>query len=164
MRPVRTIAFLLAAAVGAAPLAAQAEPTQQRAVAPDSRSALLLESVGAIAGSAVGIGGVALLSRCGIDDLGCDIATAAVAGVAGVAGAVVGTVATARYTGSRRSAGGAALGALLGTGVGLGIHYALNRNSDRNIGDAGVYPIFALSQGLFAALGSRLVGAAKDMR
>jgi hypothetical protein len=56
---------------------------------------------------------------------------------------------------SPRSAGGAALGAVVGTGVGLGVHWLLNSNSDRNLGDKIVVPIFVLSQGVFATLGSR---------
>ena len=164
MRQVRPIAMCVAIACGAAPLAAQGESTAPRSLAPDSRSALLLEALAGTSGAAVGIAAVALLSRCGVDDLGCDMATAGAAGLAGVAGATLGTTLAARYTGSRRSAGGAALGALVGTAVGLGVHYAVNRNSDRNIGDAGVYAIFALTQGVAAAVGSRLVGAAKGMR
>lgn len=164
MRHVRPIALCLVLACGAAPLAAQGAASAPRGVAPDSRSALLLEALAGTSGAAIGIATVALLSRCGIDDLGCDILTAGAAGVAGVAGATVGTMLAARYIGSRRSAGGAALGALVGTAVGLGIHYAVNRNSDRNIGDPGVYVIFALTQGISAALGSRIIGAARGMR
>jgi hypothetical protein len=59
---------------------------------------------------------------------------------------------------------GAAGGAIVGTGVGLGVHWLVNQNSDRNIGDDIVAPIFILSQGTFAALGSRLIGAARSMR
>jgi hypothetical protein len=45
-----------------------------------------------------------------------------------------------------------------------GVHWLVNQNSDRNIGDDIVAPIFILSQGTFAALGSRLIGAARSMR
>jgi hypothetical protein len=64
----------------------------------------------------------------------------------------------ARQTGSHRSVPGALVGSIVGTGVGLGVHYLLNRESDRNLGDKVVVPIFALAQGIFAAWGSRLAG------
>jgi hypothetical protein len=151
----------------AAPLAtgeAQLAPAPANGIVPDSPGALVLESVGGSAGSFAGIGAVMLLSRCDVEDIGCDILTVGAAGLAGVVGATVGTMLTARYTGSRRSAGGAALGAAVGTGVGLGVHYLLNNDSDRNLDDAVVIPIFAISQGTLAAIGSRLVGAARGMR
>ncbi|MGH7693441.1 MAG: hypothetical protein ACRENH_00595 [Gemmatimonadaceae bacterium] len=64
----------------------------------------------------------------------------------------------ARATGSRHSIPGAFLGGIVGTGLGLGIHYVLNEGTDRNLGDWIVIPIFTLSQGTIAALGSRLLG------
>lgn len=106
-------------------------------------------------GSAAGIGLVLLVSECGVDDLACEIITVGVAGVAGVLGATLGTRLVARRTGVRHSTTGAVAGAVLGTGIGLGAHYLLNRNSDRNLGDMVVVPIFAISQGLFAAIGGR---------
>ncbi len=106
-------------------------------------------------GSAVGIGLVFLASECGVDDLACEIITVGVAGAAGVVGAALGTAFVARQTGARHSVTGAVAGAILGTGVGLGVHYLLNRNSDRNLGDMVVVPIFAISQGVFAAIGGR---------
>jgi hypothetical protein len=47
---------------------------------------------------------------------------------------------------------------VVGTGFGLGVHYVLNKGSDRNLDDVVVIPIFTLSQGTIAALGSRLLG------
>ena len=93
-----------------APLAtieAQLAPAPANRIVPDSPGALVLESVGASAGSFIGIGAVMLLSECGVDDLGCEILTVGAAGLAGIAGATIGTMLTARFTGSRRSAGGA---------------------------------------------------------
>jgi hypothetical protein len=119
-----------------------------------ARGSVLLEALGGSVGSAVGIG-LVLLSECGVDDLACEILTVGVAGVAGVTGATLGTALVARQTGARHSTMGAVAGAVLGTGVGLGVHYLLNRNSDRNLGDMIVVPIFAISQGLFAAIGGR---------
>jgi hypothetical protein len=123
-------------------------------------AAFLLESLGGSVGSLIGIGAVGLSSRCGVDDLGCLILKVGAGGVLGAIGATIGASLAARYTGSPRSAFGAALGAVAGTGVGLGIHYVLNNSSDRNFDDPGVVvPIFIISQGTFAAIGSRLLGA-----
>jgi hypothetical protein len=118
----------------------------------------ILEALGGSLGSLVGIGLVGLTSRCGVEDLACGITSVGLGGVLGVVGATVGTLVVARYQESPRSAAGAVLGALVGTGVGLGVHYVLNNNSDRNLGDAVVVPIFVLSQGVLAAAGSRVVG------
>jgi hypothetical protein len=115
----------------------------------------VLEVLGGSLGSAAGIGAVLLISDCGPDDLGCEIVSVIVAGAAGVLGATLGTALVARQTGAKHSVAGAALGAILGTAVGLGVHYLVNRNSDRNLGDAVVVPIFALSQGFFAAIAGR---------
>jgi hypothetical protein len=122
---------------------------------PAPRSSLALEVLGGSLGSAAGIGAVVLLSDCGVDDLACDIMSAGLAGAAGVLGATIGTTLVARQTGAKHSVAGAALGAILGTAVGLGVHYLLNNNSDRNLDDLVVLPIFAISQGLFAAIVGR---------
>jgi hypothetical protein len=119
---------------------------------PAPRSSLALEALGGSLGSAVGIGAVLLLSECGPDDMACDFISVGVAGAAGVLGATLGTTLVARRTGAKHSVAGAALGAILGTAVGLGVHYLLNNNSDRNLDDLIVLPIFAISQGLFAAI------------
>jgi hypothetical protein len=115
----------------------------------------VLEALGGSLGSAAGIGVVVLVSDCGVDDLACDIVRAGAAGAAGVVGATLGTALLARQTGARHSVAGAALGAILGTAVGLGVHYLVNSNSDRNLDDGIVLPIFAISQGVFAAIGGR---------
>jgi hypothetical protein len=119
------------------------------------RSPLALEVLGGTLGSAAGIGAVLLMSDCGVDDLACEIISVGIAGAAGVLGATIGTTLVARRTGAQHSVAGAALGAILGTAVGLGVHYLDNSNSDRNLGDAIVVPIFAISQGLFAAIVGR---------
>jgi hypothetical protein len=38
------------------------------------------------------------------------------------------------------------------------VHWLLNEGTDRNLDDAVVIPIFAVSQGVLAALGSRWLG------
>lgn len=124
---------------------------------PNSSGSFVLETVGGSLGSLIGVGAVALTSCVG-DDLGCSIIRIGAGGIAGAIGATLGTTLAAHYTKSRRSVVGAALGSVVGTGVGLGVHYAFNRNSDRNLDNAVVVPIFVISQGTFAAIGSRLLG------
>jgi hypothetical protein len=138
-----------------------------RAQTPEANSggAFFLEALGGSIGSVAGIGAVILAKDCGDDDLGCEILTVGTAGIVGAIGATVGTTIAARMTGSRRSVLGAGLGAIVGTGVGLGVHYLVNNSSDRNLDDgAVVLTIFSMSQGTVAALGSRLIGAARSMR
>jgi hypothetical protein len=125
--------------------------------APNSSGTFLIEALGGSLGSLIGVGAVALTS-CHGEDFGCSVIRVGAGGVAGAIGATIGTSLTAHHTNSRRSVLGAALGAIVGTGVGLGVHYAFNHGSDRNLGDAVTVPIFVVSQGTFAALGSRLLG------
>lgn len=115
-----------------------------------------LEALGGSVGSAIGIGIVALSDRCGVEDLACTIQSVALAGVAGLAGAALGSTAVARAAHAPRSALGAVLGGIVGTGVALGVHAAINRGTDRNLGDRIVAPLFVLGQGIFAAWGSRI--------
>ena len=135
-------------------------PTATLAAAPaaNSSGAFALEALGGIAGSLAGMGIVAAVSNCDVEDLACTILTVGAGGALSAVGATVGTTLVARQTGSHRSIGGALGGSVVGTGVGLGVHYLLNRESDRNLGDKIVVPIFALAQGIFAAWGSRLAG------
>jgi hypothetical protein len=118
----------------------------------------LLEALGGSAGSFIGMGLVGLVSNCGVDDLVCLLKTVGAGGVAGVVGATIGVSVVARATGSRRSVPGAILGAVVGTGLGVLIHIGLDRGTDRNLDDVIVIPIFTVSQGTIAALGSRLLG------
>ena len=124
----------------------------------NSSQAFVLEALGGTAGSLVGMGVVAIASNCGVEDLACTLLTVGAGGALAAIGATAGTTLVARATGSHRSIPGALLGSVVGTGVGLGVHYLLNRESDRNLGDKVVVPIFALAQGVFAAWGSRLIG------
>jgi hypothetical protein len=118
----------------------------------------LLEAFAGSLGSLIGISSIGLLVDCGIDDLGCVIMKIGAGGALGAVGATIGTTIAARHNDSRRSVAGAALGAVVGSGVGLGVHYILNEGTDRNLGDAWVVPIFVISQGTIAAIGSRVLG------
>ncbi len=118
-----------------------------------------LEALGGSVGSALGMIIVGVSADCDVEDLACLIKTIAGAGALGVVGATAGTILVARRNGSPRSVVGAAAGAMVGTGVALGVHWLLDNNSDRNLDDAEfVIPLFAIGQGTFAALGSRLAG------
>ena len=137
-----------------------ATPMRTLAAGPDANSsgAFALEALGGVGGSLVGMGITAVASNCDVEDLACTLLTVGAGGALSAIGAAVGTTLVARQTGSRRSAPGALVGSVVGTGVGLGVHYLLDRESDRNLGDKVVVPIFALAQGIFAAWGSRLAG------
>ena len=133
-------------------------PTRTQAAQANSSGAFALEALGGVAGSLVGMGITAAVSNCDVEDLACTLLTVGAGGALSAIGAAVGTTLVARQTESRRSIPGALVGSVVGTGVGLGVHYLLNRESDRNLGDKVVVPIFALAQGIFAAWGSRLAG------
>jgi hypothetical protein len=127
--------------------------------APNTNGAFVIEAVGGSLGSLAGMGLlIGLTKTCDGEDLGCIIKKVGAGGAMGVVGSTVGTTLAAKHTGSDRSVLGAALGGVVGTGAGLGIHWLLNRGTDRNLGDWVVFPIFTLSQGTFAAAGSRLLG------
>lgn len=156
MPPSRVAAVAIVSFLSLAAPAREAAAQGQAGV--HGRRDFALEALGGSAGSLVGIGLVALASECGVEDMGCIITTVGAGGVMGAAGATLGVTLAARATGSPRSFAGAAIGAVVGTGVGLGLHWLLNHNSDRNLGDRIVVPIFVLSQGVLAAAGSRIGG------
>ena len=133
-------------------------------VRPDSPQALGLEVAAGIAGSAAGIGAVLYLTDCGVEDLGCDIMRVLTAGAVGIAASTAATQLAASRTGSRRSVFGAMLGGAVGTGIGLGLHYLLQEQLGDGVSDPGSVAVIVVSQGAVAALGSRLIGAAKGMR
>ena len=151
---VSTILLPVRAGVGASLPAA----TRAAGAPANSSGAFALEALGGIAGSLAGMGITAVVSNCDVEDLACTILTVGAGGALSAIGAAAGTTLVARQTGSRRSIPGALAGSVVGTGVGLGVHYLLNRESDRNLGDKVVVPIFAIAQGVFAAWGSRLGG------
>ena len=162
----RILAFTLTL-LAAAPLQGQrgahsgvsSVPSASSAAAvPSASGSMALEMLAGAAGSLAGMAIVGLNADCGADDLACVISAVGAGGALGAAGATAAVVLTARATGAPRSVLGAALGSIAGTGVGLGVHWLVNRNSDRNLGDRIVLPIFALSQGIGAALGSRALG------
>ena len=148
----------LALTLLAAPVGAQSiTPSAATRPSPGSGT-LALMALGGSVGSLAGIGLVALASSCGGDDLACTILSVGAGGAAGAIGATVGTMVVARGADVRASTFGAGLGAVAGTAVGLGVHYLLNRGTSRNFDTPGaVVPIFALAQGIFAALGSQWI-------
>jgi hypothetical protein len=161
----RTIAVVITLAMTAGFAGAQGPAgvtrrsvTRAPAVHQGSSVSFALEAAGGALGSVAGIAAVAAMSNCGVDDLKCGLLTIGAGGLAGAVGATIGTTLAARATGSPRSIPGAALGAVVGTAAGLGLHALLNAGTDRNLDDAIIVPIFALSQGVFAALGSRWLG------
>ena len=141
-----------------APVPALAPAATLLAGQESGRGSLPLEMLAGAAGSALGMAVVALNADCGVEDLACGIRRAAGAGALGAVGATVAVTLAAGATDAPGSVLGASVGALVGTGVGLGVHWLLNQGTDRNLDDALVIPIFAVSQGTLAALGSRWLG------
>jgi hypothetical protein len=147
-RVVLALVFLLGGASAGAQQGRSSDP-----------KAFVLEAGSGSLGSLVGRGLIGLSNKCGVEDLACILLKVGAGGALGAVGATIGTSLAARSMNSPRSVAGAALGAVVGTGVGLGFHWLLNRSSDRNLGDKIVVPIFVVSQGIFAALGSRALGS-----
>jgi hypothetical protein len=132
--------------------------SRQASIPPNSGGAFALEALAGSVGSLAGMAAVGFTSDCGVDDLACVIQAIGAGGALGVVGATLGATLTARATGSDYSVLGAVLGGLVGTAVGLGVHWLFNQNSDRNLGEYETIPLFAVSQGIFAAMGSRALG------
>ena len=120
-----------------------------------SSGSLPLEMLAGSAAAGVAYAVAVYSVDCGVDDLACGILRAGGAGLLGAVFSATAVNMVARRTGAPHSWWGAGLGSLIGLPVGLGVHYLINRNSDRNLDDAIVIPIFAISQGVFATLGSR---------
>ena len=124
-------------------------------------SAWAIEAAGGALGSAAGFGlGLALLddNDCG-DDLGCIFRDVAGVLAGASAGATLGSWALGDAADTEPSVGGAALGSLAGAVAGLGVIKLLDEAApDLDEGAVAVIG-FAVSQGIFTALGSR-IGAA----
>lgn len=123
-------------------------------------SAFAVEAIGGIAGAALGFGSVMVMSGAGScgEDLTCTLSNAASAVLLSTVGAAVGTYASGRILDTEPSGWGSVAGALVGGAAAIGVDHLL---AEANViaGDAEHLAVFSLTQGTFAALGSRL-GAA----
>jgi hypothetical protein len=119
-------------------------------------------AVGGVLGSAVGLTVGILATQpdsCPADDdIVCPFRKLAVTGVLGVAGAAVGVGLAERRAGGGASPVGAVLGAVAGTVAGIGIVHLLTQELDTGGGRTLAIATMAVSQGVLAAAGSRLLG------
>ena len=144
------LAVLAGLVAGAPPLAAQRH----------GPGAFAVEAGGASAGSLVGAIAahhalVAALGACDVEDLGCLLRRLPVLGAASIAGATAGGYGAGRLGDTRPSFGGGLLGATLGVGAGLAMIKGLDEIGVRGRPVAAI--AYAVSQGLVAAAGSRLL-------
>jgi hypothetical protein len=136
-----------------------------RAQTPPPAAAFLTEAAGASVGSAIGFGTVLLLSTrgngCG-DDLSCTLGNVAAAVTLGTAGAAAGSYIAGSMRGTRPSLTGAVLGAVAGAAAAIGVNHLVTEEASKELSDAGTVALFAVTQGLVTALGSRIAAAVRD--
>lgn len=115
-------------------------------------TALGIEALGGIAGSAIGFGALIGKADCG-ENLSCTFGNAATALLLGTLGAAGGAYAAGRLGGTEPSGWGAAVGAIAGAAAVVGVDHVL---SGTNTSDTSRYITFAVTQGLITAIGSRI--------
>jgi hypothetical protein len=122
--------------------------------------AFAIEAAGGIAGSLIGFGVVLLGDGdCSVEDLGCHLERAFLGIVLGTLGSAAGSYLAGRAFETRPSGAGATLGAIVGAAAGIGAWHLFTEELDLvNRTEAAVI-VYALTQGVMAALGSRLVRA-----
>src|SRR5688500_15980673 len=149
MKLVLTV-LLAFSGVAASPLHAQQKPS--------SLGSFLIEAAGASVGSFSGFTiAAAALEDCGVDDLECDITHVAAATTIATAGAAGGAIVIGKWAGTEPSTTGALIGALAGAAAGLGAWHLVKEEINVATSDTGSRVVFAVTQGIVTALGSRLV-------
>ena len=135
---------------GYAPLHAQQKPSPF--------TSFLIEAAGASAGSLSGFTiAAAALNDCGVDDLECDITNVAAATTIATAGAAGGAIVIGKWAGTEPSTTGAIIGAVVGAAAGIGAWHFVKEEVNVATSDTGSRVVFAVTQGIVTALGSRLV-------
>lgn len=124
--------------------------------------AFVIEAAGGAAASFAAFSVMAAaLEECDVDDLACDISSvAASVGVATIASAG-GAYLAGSLARTGPSALGAAIGSLVGAAAGVGAWHFIKEEIDIGTSDAGAIAIYAVTQGVVTALGSRIVRALK---
>ena len=118
-------------------------------------------TIGSVAGAVVGLA-VSRPDRCGIDDLACTIQGLGVAGVGSVIGATAGTVIAGRSIGSRPSAFGAFAGSVTGAVAGVALVHAITEEANLKLEQPLTVIVYSVTQGLLAAIGSRVVASLRN--
>jgi uncharacterized membrane protein YfcA len=163
MRYTRTVAILhFSLLLVPVALTAQREPERQLR---RGSAALTFETLGGIAGSLVGVGGGLLIAKagneCGNEDLACGLEQAATTGLVSIVGATAGTYLAGRAANTEPSVLGAFLGSIAGVAAGVGVIHLLTEESKVASNNATLVAAYSITQGLVAAIGSRLVAAVR---
>jgi hypothetical protein len=119
-----------------------------------------IEAAGGIAGSLLGLS-VVLLRKddCDVEDLGCHVQNAFLGIALGTLGSAAGTYIAGHAFDARPSGAGATLGAVAGAAAGLGAWHLFTQELDLVNRTEAAVVVYAVTQGVMAALGSRLVRA-----
>jgi uncharacterized membrane protein YfcA len=130
-----------------------------------SGSAFAIEALGGVAGSLAGVGAGLLITRavggCESEDLVCNLRRAATTGAAGVVGATAGAYLAGRAGDTEPSVIGSLLGALAGAAAGVGVLHLLTEETSLGDNNATLVVAYSVTQGIVAAIGSRIVSAAR---
>jgi hypothetical protein len=140
-------------------LVAQREPRS-------GASAFTIEALGGTAGSALGVGAGLLVSHAAgecesEEDLECDLRQAATTGLVSVVGATAGTYLVGRAANTESSFAGSLLGALAGAAAGVGVIHLLTNEANLSSNNTTLVVAYSVTQGIVAALGSRIVAAVR---
>jgi phosphate/sulfate permease len=167
--PVALVA--VAGALLAGPATVRAQPVLRRSEAPFSAvqlavhsgtrtpaQAFAIEAAGGVAGSLIGFGVVLLGDDdCDVEDLGCHLERAFLGIALGTLGSAAGTYLAGRAFDTRPSGAGATLGAVVGAAAGIGAWHLFTEELDLVNRTEAAVVVYALTQGVMAALGSRLL-------
>ncbi|HEY0673492.1 MAG TPA: hypothetical protein VGD27_14535 [Longimicrobiales bacterium] len=141
----------------AQPLAiTQAEESERSPVV-----AFVVEAAGASVGSFIGFSIMAELLRknCDFEDVVCEVASAAASAGVATAGSVGGVYLAGRVAHTNPSMLGATIGAVLGAGAGVGMWHFVREEVEIGMSDSGAIALYAVTQGIVTALGSRIARA-----
>jgi CDP-diglyceride synthetase len=127
-------------------------------------SAFGAEALGASVGSALGFGLIYLAREddCGVEDLSCNLESAAIAIAVGTAGAAAGDYLAGKLFGTKPSVTGAIVGAVAGVAAGIGTWHLFTEELDLVNNPEAATATYVITQGIVTALGSRLVRAIKQ--
>ena len=160
MQLVSVLSALLLCPAFAAVAQRQQEPEIRRGAA-----AFTFETVGGVGGSLLGVGGGLLIANaandCESEDLACNLEQAATTGLVSVIGATAGTYLVGRAANTQPSFVGSLLGAVAGAAAGVGVIHLLTEESNLANNNATLVAAYSVTQGIVAALGSRLVAAVR---
>ncbi len=154
MAQLRILLTVVSLAVTPAVTGAQTSPASSRAFVVEAAGGILGSAAGAVAGLVI-----SKVEDCGVDDLACTIKGLGVAGVGSVIGATAGTVIAGRSINSRPSVPGALIGSLLGAVAGVAVVHGLTEEVNLHLDKPMTIAVYAISQGLVSAIGSRVVAS-----